>query len=324
MIRRGCAPTNNRHYPGIRFLLWLALPLIILLSCNPNKRENPTDTPTTGNIKMVVDASFLPIIQAQLEVFHAVYKYAKITPIPLAEGDAFELLFKDSVRLILASRPLSKNEIEYFNSKKIFPKQVKIAVDGIAMIVNRKNPDSTFTVSQLAGILRGDISTWDQISKDNHTGKISLKFDHPHSGLVRYMMDSIAKTDKLGSQISADVNNTGVIDYVALNPGAAGLIGVSWISDRDDSTCLSFQNRIRVARIGASQLIDAYKPYQAYIATEQYPLTRDIYLISTDPHLGLADGFISFASSDKGQRIILKSGILPAVAPIRLIQVNDQ
>lgn len=307
----------------IQYYLLTIVLISFLSSCSRNKNNKPVDTPTTGNINMAVDATFLPIIEAQLSVFHAVYQYAKITPIPLSEGDAFHMLFSDSVRLILASRPLNKGEIAFFNQKKIFPKQVKIAVDGIAMIVNRENPDSIFTVAQLASILRGDIISWNQISKHNTMGNIKLLFDHPHSGLVRYMIDSIAKTNKLSTQLSAEVSNTGVIDFVASNKGAAGLIGVSWISDRDDTTCLSFLNRIRVARIGATQLTDAYKPYQAYLATEQYPLTRNIYLISTDPHLGLAEGFIAFSSSDKGQRIILKSGILPAIAPVRLIQVND-
>ena len=59
------------------------------------------------------------------------------------------------------------------------------------------------------------------------------------------------------------------------------------------------------------------------MALEQYPLIRNIWMISTDPHLGLADGFISFVSSDKGQRIILKAGLLPAIAPIRLVNIRN-
>jgi len=37
---------------------------------------------------------------------------------------------------------------------------------------------------------------------------------------------------------------------------------------------------------------------------------------------GLGSGFATFVGSDKGQRIILKDGLVPANSPIRLIEVN--
>lgn len=309
------------HFNEIAMLFLL---MFIMLSCRNSQNDNPLDTPTTGKISMAVDETFMPIVQAQLDVFHSVYRYAHIEPIALPESEAFKLLYDDSVKLILASRKLSDKEVEYFNQKKIFPKQVKIAIDAIAMIVNRQNPDSVYTVDELAAILKGEITNWSQLNNNNHSGNIELMFDNPKSGLVRYMIDSVAHTNALSKSLISGSVNTDVINYVSRHINAAGFIGVSWISDKDDSTRLSFQNNIRVARLGKVQKTDAYKPYQAYIATEQYPLTRDIYLISTDPHLGLAEGFISFAASDKGQRIILKAGILPATATIRLVNVHDE
>jgi phosphate transport system substrate-binding protein len=38
----------------------------------------------------------------------------------------------------------------------------------------------------------------------------------------------------------------------------------------------------------------------------------------------LGTGFSSFVASDKGQRIILKSGLLPAVMPVRFIEVSNE
>lgn len=312
-----------RSYKISREEAGIILITLMLSSCNHDETKKPLDTPTTGSITMAVDESFMPVIEAQLDVFHSVYQYAKITPIALPENDAFNLLFNDSTRLILASRMLTDKEIAFFNSKKIFPKQVKIAVDAIAVIVNRENPDSVFTVSDLSSILKGEITNWNQLSSNNRSGQIELMFDNVNSGLVRHMVDSVAGTADLKGAITASKLNTDVISYVASHKNSIGLIGVSWISDRDDSTHMSFSSMIRTARLGL-QRSETFKPYQAYIATEQYPLTRDIYLISTDPHKGLAEGFIAFAASDKGQRIILKSGILPATAPIRLIQVSDE
>ncbi len=311
-----------RSYRITRQYLNLVIIAVLLSSCSGNSTKNAKDTPTTGNIKVVVDETFLPVVNAELDVFHSVYRYAHIKPVALPENDAFNQIFNDSARLILATRKMTDKEVQYFNAKKIFPKQVKIATDAIAVIVNRDNPDSVFTMTDIVSILKGEITSWDQLNKNNHFGPLELVFDNPESGVVRYMVDSVAKTTNLSNHLTAQKGNVDVIKYVFSHRNAVGLIGVSWVSDREDTTHLTFQSQIRVARIGL-QRSDVYKPYQAYIATKQYPMTRDIYLISTDPHLGLADGFISFAASDKGQRIILKSGIVPATAPIRLIQVNE-
>ena len=64
------------------------------------------------------------------------------------------------------------------------------------------------------------------------------------------------------------------------------------------------------------------KPFQAYVALKQYPLYRKINIINPEGRYGLGTGFASFINSDKGQRIILKSGLVPANVPVRIIKLN--
>jgi phosphate transport system substrate-binding protein len=120
--------------------------------------------------------------------------------------------------------------------------------------------------------------------------------------------------------------NEEVIKYVSENKNALGIVGVNWISDKDDPKAMKFRSGVNVVGImgDPGDLGDDYyyQPYQAYFATKQYPLLREIYSISREPRAGLATGFASFISSDKGQKIILKAGLLPASAPIRIIQTN--
>ena len=68
---------------------------------------------------------------------------------------------------------------------------------------------------------------------------------------------------------------------------------------------------------------NSYKPYQAYLAMGLYPFTRNVYIISTDPKTGLPSGFTKFVSTDRGQKIILKSGMVPATQVIRIVNVRD-
>ncbi len=301
------------------------LGLLLACSCQRNATDKFTDTPTTGNARVAVDETFQPIIEEELPVFHAVYKYAKVTPLYIPEVDAFNLLLRDSVRLIIVSRPLKKQETDYFHSRKFFPKEVKVALDGIAVLVNPANHDTLFSIRQLRSIFMGEITSWSQLNPSSKLGKLKVIFDNPSSSIVRFVVDSITKTGKLGSQLSAMQYNKDVVNYVSNNPNAIGLIGVSWVSDRDDPKCLSFLRNVKVASITNAEVADpsnSFQPYQAYIANKEYPLTRFIYMICSEPRAGLGTGFTAFVSSDKGQRIILKTGVLPYTQPVRLIQVK--
>lgn len=312
-----------------KLILAAAVGLCILsLGCkNKNAGDKYTDTPTTGKVTIAVDETFQPIIEAELPVFHAIYKYATIHPKYLPEVDVFNLLLHDSVRLAIVSRPLNPKEINYFHSRKFFPKEVPVAVDGIAVLVNPSNPDTLFSISQLRKIMLGEITDWKQINPRSKSGEIKVVFDNPNSSTVRFVVDSITKTQSLGKQLSAMQYNIDVVDFISKTPNAIGIMGISWISDSRDPKSLSFLKKVKVAGISTSDPAtseNSYQPFQAYIATGKYPLTRFVYMILTEPRAGLGTGFTSFVSSDKGQRIILKTGILPYVEPVRIVNVKEE
>jgi phosphate transport system substrate-binding protein len=312
-----------------KFLLILTGSFLLLFwGCKNNgPKDKFTDTPTTGETTIAVDETFQPLVEAELPVFHAIYKYAKINASYVPEVDALNLLIKDSVRLAIVSRPLSKKEMDYFHSKKFFPREVRLALDGIAIIVNPANPDTLFSVETIRKILLGEITSWKEINKNSKLGKIKVIFDNPNSSTVRYMVDSVARTGKLGDQLSAMQVNLAVVDFVSKNPETIGLIGVNWVSDKDDPKCLTFLSQIKVAGISREPIATAensFQPFQAYLATGQYPFTRYIYAILSEPRAGLGAGFTSFVASDKGQRIIQKTGVLPITQPMRLVNIVDE
>jgi phosphate transport system substrate-binding protein len=311
----------------IIFVIIAALSLCTQGCKNKNAGTNHTDTATTGKASIAVDATFQPIIEEELPVFHAIYRYATIEPKYVPETEAINLLLRDSVRLAIVSRPLNAKEKDYFKSRKFFPREVPVAIDGIAVIVHPSNPDTLFTIDQLRKIMLGEIDDWKKIDPRSKLDKLKVVFDNQNSSTVRFVVDSITRTGKLGKQLSALQHNLDVVDFISKNPSAIGLIGVSWISDSNDPKCLSFLKKIKVAGISASDEATAensYQPFQAYIATGKYPLTRFIYMILTDPRTGLATGFTSFVSSDKGQRIILKTGILPYTRTVRIVNIKDE
>jgi phosphate transport system substrate-binding protein len=299
--------------------------IFLLFSCNGNKSKY-TDNPTSGKIKVSADETFKPILDAEIDVFQAIYKNATIEAAYMTETDALNDLIRDSVRLIIASRPLTKEEHAFFNGKKFFPKELKIAIDGIALITNKENPDTLMSVNTFRKILLGQINTWSQVNPKSKLKETSVIFDNLNSSTVRFMLDSVCDGGKISDKHAALQSNTDVINFVAKNKNAIGVIGVSWVSDKDDSTMLSFLKKVNVVALSSDSIAtraNSYQPYQAYIAKGYYPFTRNIYVINSEPRVGLATGLASFLASERGQRIILKTGILPATQPYRIIEVKN-
>lgn len=304
--------------------LILALTLVILLvsSCrNPMGVQPLDETPTRGNIKISVDESFQLLIDTQLYTFESLYINAHITPYYKPEVDVLADFMNDSVRTIVLTRDLTKEEKDYLLTQKFVARTTKVAHDALALIVNPSNPDTIISDSQFADIFRGKITSWKQINPASQDKPVNVVFDNNKSGNVRYFREKFSLTGNFPSNCFAVNTNEEVINYVKNNTGALGIISVNWISDTQDSISEKFLKSVRVVEVGTNSL-NYCKPYQGYIAEESYPFCRDVYMISRETFSGLGTGFASFVAGDQGQRIILKSGLVPATMPIRLIQIK--
>jgi phosphate transport system substrate-binding protein len=307
----------------IKTLLLKSIIFLSLIIAGCIGHQSTDETTTRGKIKIGSDEAFRLLIDTEIHTFINSYIHSDIIPLYLSEGEVMQLLLSDSVRLAIVSRTLNENEIEVFKSQKITPKTTKIATDGVAFILNRNNNDTNFTYQTIQSILKGEISSWDKINAKNNAGNISVVFDHNQSGNARFLKETFG-LDSFPEYCYAVNNNEEVVNYVEMNPNAIGVIGVNWISDSRDSVTMVFKEKIKVAGVSKKGETDTFfKPYQGYLANGDYPFTRDVYIISREAFTGLGTGFASFIAGEKGQRIILKSGLIPATAPVRLVQVRD-
>ena len=300
----------------------LAAAVLALAACG-NSGNTPTDTPTSGKISIAVDESFQPIIETQINTFEGIYKYADIMANYKPEGQVVKDLLNDSTRIAVLSRELTPEEKDVFKKKNLTPRNTKIAIDAVAIIVNKNNPDSLLTLDQLHSIFNGNVKTWGELNKGNKLKDISIVFDNNNSSTARYVKDSLSTNGKLPANTFASDSHKALVEYVTKNENAMGVIGVNWISDLDDTTAIGFQKRIKVVGISKNPAPatseDYYQPYQAYIAQGNYPLIRYLYIVSTEGRTGLGTGFAAYVAGDKGQRIMLKSGLVPATMPVRVV-----
>ncbi|MEO5647885.1 MAG: substrate-binding domain-containing protein [Chitinophagaceae bacterium] len=279
--------------------------VIIITSCSGKNVRTDIDTANSGLIHISVDESFKPIIDSQIQVFEATFPKAKIMVEYKPEAECLRDLIKDSTRMIIVTRGLLREEEAFYkDSIKFVPRWDKVANDAIALIVNNKSTDTTITMAKLRGLLEGNTGDKEKIVFDGLSA----------TSTVRFVKDSILKGKEFSTKnVFAAKSSQEVIDYIAANNGAIGLVGVSWIGNKEDTAQLSFLKKVKIVAVEcvACDGTPYIKPYQANIVTKRYPLVRGLYYIVKENYDGLGGGFADWLTYEKGQLIFWRGYLGP-------------
>lgn len=309
------------------FIVAIAAFVFPEMACKSKKPLPPemTDTPISGKIAIVADESFAPLIKTEINTFSDIYSMAQIDASFLPEKEVVNSFFSsDKYRLMVLPRRLHDDEKDYFTRLGLPAREIKIAIDAIAFIVNLQNPDSNLTYKQAVAILNGNISSWYQVNEGSSLGKLTLVFDNPHSATVRFIMENVLQGTSLSSNAFAADSNMAVVNYVEKNPSALGIVGVSWIMSHDTSVT-SFSNKIKVLAISRSDsAMEYYLPSKHNIYSLKYPFLRELFIVSQEKNDGLGTGFATYVASDEGQRIVQRFGLMPVDNAVRIIELRNQ
>lgn len=292
-----------------RLLVIVITVLFAFVSCNKSSKE-VDETITTGKLDVWVDETLMPIMQEQKAVFESQYSYAKVNLIGKSENEISKAIIEGKANYFVLSRKLNDNESKFFKSKTILGKVTPIATDGIAVIVNKENNKTSTSLNELSSVLNGS-------SSNNQ-----LVFDNANSSTLRFLMEKTNVKSLPKTNVAALNNNLEVIKFVSQNANAIGFVGVNWITDVDVETENLLKNvKVLSLEIAKNKLV---KPSQSSLALNEYPLSRKIYLLNYQGKTGLGMGFASFVAGNVGQRIILKSGLLPEIIPTRELKIRKK
>jgi len=290
---------------------------MVLGACKQKSANGRTDTYASGEMVVMCDESFSPIINEEIKVFHATYPDAKVTPKYTNELDAFNALMEQKVHLIITARNYSAKQLNFFKSNGLQPRYFPLGYDGLAFIINKENVDSCIHVNDIKRILSGKVRNWNEVNKGSKLGEIDVVFDNAKSAAVHWAVDSILGGKPINSPNITAVNTSAeVINYVEKTKNAIGIIGSNWLNDKRDTTNVTFNKNINVMSVcqvegKKADEMNSWKPYQLYLLDGRYPFARTVYALLVDPYHGLPVGFANFMQSPIGQKIVLKSALLP-------------
>lgn len=262
------------------------------------------ETTTSGSIRISVDESFKPVIDSQVQVFQSLHPDAHITVHYKPEAECLKDLDNDSIRMVIVTRGLTEKEQEGLKKKLTFvPSFGPVAFDAIAVITNNRSKDSTFTIQDIRSIADGTSGYKYKMLLDGLSA----------TSTVRFVTDSLLRGKPLSKNVVASKNSAAVIDYIAANNDAIGLIGVSWVGNKNDSQTVSFLEKVKIASLECRGCNGTYvKPYQANIAGGRYPMVRPLYYILKENYEGVGSGFSNFLIYEKGQLIFQRAYLLPS------------
>lgn len=297
----------------INKVLVLLFVCFLFVMCNQKEQINTNkESILKGAATVFVDETLTPIIEDQIAVFESNYD-AKINIISKSESEIVISLFKEKSGIAVLTRNLTIEENKIFEQKKITPKITKFAIDAIAFISNKATNDTLIDLKNVVVFMKGNQST---------TIK-GLVFDNPNSSTVRYMNELAGIKAIPEKGVYSFKTNQEVIKFVAQNEGMIGVVGVNWLS-QPMPEMQKYVDKVNVLSVKSLSGGNYYSPSQNNIAEGNYPLARDLYIINGQGYSGLGMGFASFVAGDIGQRIILKSGLLPVRVPGRRINIRNQ
>jgi phosphate transport system substrate-binding protein len=294
---------------GICIFIWLA---VSIASCNNSEpaKKVATDTPRSGTIHISVDESFKPVIEEQIKVYESTFPEAHIIASYKAEVDCFKDLQNDSTRMIIVARGLNENEQAHYSGKLSFiPVFSEMAYDAVAVIVNAENKDTAYSVKKLQDILSGKNTTTAILDGNNATST------------VRFMQDSVLRGNKFGKNVVAVAGSEKVVEAVSENKSAIGLVGLSWVGNRNDPKQLEQLKKIKLALVECVKCTEKgvfAKPSQSTITFAQYPLARPLFYIVKENSMGLGKGFADFMIGSRGQLIFRRATLAPAKIDYRV------
>lgn len=293
----------------MRFVSYM---MFTLIAAGCVQKPETMSGPTIGSLDIIADESIRYIIEQEEEVFEETYKHADLDITYLPEFDMYREFMSDSVRMIVTTRTLTEEELEYFDQRQSHPVTTSFATGALAFITNSTGTDTAFTYEGIMEMMRNP-----------GTGKLFV-VENARSGISREVM-SLLDTTALPSHFYAFQSKQEVVDYLRGHDNAIGIVDWSEISDSDNPNAkamLSEVNLLAISRPLDSVQHGFVKPYQYNLQDNKYPFTRELYIISRTGKNDVGSGFASFVAGEIGQKIILKSGLLPKFQSERILEIR--
>jgi phosphate transport system substrate-binding protein len=211
-------------------------------------------------------------------------------------GTGFAELLAGRADLWMASRPVNLDELAQVDwPLDTAPLENVIALDGLSVIVHPSQPVRSLSLAELKKIFSGEIRSWKQLGSVD--SPIQLYARDERSGTF----DSFKSMVLSGAPLSASARRFESSDQLSArvqsDPLAIGFVGLAAVG----------KSRVIAVSDGA---VTAKAANEASVMTEDYPLSRRLYLYGSPGLSSLGFELLAFINSDSGQNVVQSTGFI--------------
>jgi len=218
-------------------------------------------------------------------------------------GTGITAIINQTCDLANHSREWKQAEIDQASGKGIQPRFFVVAVDGLSVIVNEKNPIANLTMPELGAIYRGEIKNWNAVGGPNKA--ISLYGRQSNSGTYVFMQEHVLGNKNYSTDMKEMNGNAQIIEGILQDEAGIGYVGVGYLYDKDGK----IRKGLKVLNIAKDAQAKAYSPLdKAAVDSGDYPVARPLFQATSGKPSPAVAAFIAFETGPEGQKIVEREG----------------
>ena len=278
--------------------------IFFLVSCGGKPNSTVQTTASHTNVKQKVSVSIkgsdtvLPLAQMEAEEYLKEHQEAEITVTGGGSGVGITSLKDGTTDIAMSSRALKAEEKIDYKKKGIVSKEVIIANDALAVIVNSGNKVDKLTREQLEKIFTGDITNWKKVGGADM--KIVVYARESSSGTYDFFKEHVMDKKNYATSVLNMPATGAIVESVAKTKGAIGYVGLAYETKEVKPIAVSYDQ-------GKTYVIPSIMAAQE----GTYPIARPLYFYYDNSKESKVKPFVDYILSEKGQQIVNAVGYVP-------------
>lgn len=277
---------------------------VLLVTTGCGNKTNVSQKGSAKGIQIKGSDTMVNLVQAWAEEFSKNNPEINIGITGGGSGTGFAALLNGTCDIAMSSRLAEDKELSLAREKKIKMVQFIVGLDGLAVIVNPKNPVFGLTMNEIRDIFIGAHTNWKDFGGLDK--KIVILSRESNSGTHVFFKEHVLKrgNNKSPEEFSPDAllmpSSQTIVNEIVQNPSAIGYVGMGYISPELKPISIAKDKKSKYVEPSIKNVID-----------NSYPISRPLYLYTNGEPVDNIKKFIEFALSDEGQKIVKKTDFVP-------------
>ena len=272
----------------------------------------------SGNVNSIGSDTLNNLMTLWAEGFRKQYPNVKIQIEGKGSSTAPPALIEGTAQLGPMSRTMKNTEMDAFERKfRYKPTAFPVAIDALAVYVNKDNPVKGLTMAQVDAIFsksrrwghNENIQFWKQAGLDEGLGNspISIYGRNSASGTYGFFKEHALKNGDYKDEVKEQPGSASVVQSVSEDQAGIGYSGIGYLT-----------SNVRAVPLAEKEGMPFKEASQQNADNGSYPLWRHLYLyVNKAPNKPLdpiVEEFIKFIYSKEGQQVVIKDGFFPLKA----------